>query len=290
MFLFVFRHNSLSCEAFFRTAKRRESIIITHQQSLPQDTINTMRYFQSGILSCLLTLAVLGLDCLASLYDNDTYVKVIDKYSTFENEILKGDSVWMIQFFSPTCPNSKQAKPHYSIVASIMRSIVNVAVVDMSTEAGKRIGATLKVDSYPTYYMYGEDKNNPRPYTGTRDAQSMLQAMTEFVVFTLQLRARDPNVTRDKTFEASEVDRRTEEEIRKELLELTNSTILEEECGGANRICVLAALPHILDTGADGRNKYKDLVSKISKSFSGSKYSFMWFEGGSQPDLEDALE
>lgn len=78
--------------------------------------------------------------------------------------------------------------------------------------------------------------------------------------------------------------------IRKEIPELTSKTILEEECGGTNRVCVLAALPHILDSGAEGRNKYKDLITKVYKTFRGSSYSFIWFEGGSQPDLEDALE
>lgn len=164
-----------------------------------------MKSFQSVILSCLLTLAVLGQDCVADLYDNDVNVKVIDKYSTFENEILKGDGVWMIQFFSPTCPNSKQAQPQYSLLAKVTRSIINVAAVDMSTEAGKRIGATLKVDSYPTFYMYGNDKNNPRSYTGPRDAQSMLQGVMDVVVHTLQMRAGDPkaNNNEDANFDGS---------------------------------------------------------------------------------------
>jgi protein disulfide-isomerase A6 len=242
-----------------------------------------MRNFQSVVLSCFLTLAVLGRDCLAHLYDNDAHVKVIDKYSTFENEILKSESVWMIQFFSPTSPNSKQAKPKYSQIASIMRSIAYVAVVDMSTEAGERIGATLKVDSYPTYYMYGDDKNNPVEYTGERDLQGILQGLMNCVALTVQSRARDSSATKSKIREELP-------EKRKELPELTNTTILEEECGGKNRICVLAALPHILDSGADGRNKYKALVFNVSKSFPFSTYRFMWFEGGSQPDLEDALE
>jgi thiol-disulfide isomerase/thioredoxin len=167
-----------------------------------------MRSFKSVILSCLLTLTVLGRDCLADFYENDAHVKVIDKYSTFENEILKGESVWMIQFFSPTCPDSKKAVQQYSRVAEVTRGIFNLAAVDMSTEAGKRIGATLKVDSYPTFYIYGDDKNNPRPYTGPVGPQEILQGLVEFVVYTLQMRAdpnakEDPNVNKDKNYDGT---------------------------------------------------------------------------------------
>ena len=76
----------------------------------------------------------------------------------------------------------------------------------------------------------------------------------------------------------------------KEIPELTNASVLEAECKGHNHICVLAAFPHILESSASGRNHYKDLVTSVSKTFRGSAFSFLWFEGGSQPALEEALE
>ena len=78
--------------------------------------------------------------------------------------------------------------------------------------------------------------------------------------------------------------------VPKEIPELINDDVLKAECKGHNHICVLAALPHIMDSSASGRNHYKDLVTSVSKTFRGSAFSFLWFEGGSQPALEEALE
>jgi protein disulfide-isomerase A6 len=77
--------------------------------------------------------------------------------------------------------------------------------------------------------------------------------------------------------------------VPKEIPELASAQELEDHCSGLNHICVLAALPNILDSGADTRNKYRDLIAKVSKNFRGSAYSFLWFEGSSQPELEQAL-
>ena len=73
-------------------------------------------------------------------------------------------------------------------------------------------------------------------------------------------------------------------------MELTDEETMEESCGGKNHICVLAFLPHILDSGAEGRNKYRALLSEVSKSFRATAFSFLWFEIGAQPDLEQKLE
>jgi len=79
--------------------------------------------------------------------------------------------------------------------------------------------------------------------------------------------------------------------IPKEIPELISADVMDEICKGEqNTICVFAALPHILDSGADGRNSYKDVVTAASKSVRGMSFSFAWFEGSTQPDLENALE
>jgi protein disulfide-isomerase A6 len=77
--------------------------------------------------------------------------------------------------------------------------------------------------------------------------------------------------------------------VPKEATEMTSVQVLEDECSGSNHICVIAVLPHILDSGADGRNRYMELLQSVSKSFRGGAFSFLWFEGGSQPQLEEAM-
>lgn len=78
--------------------------------------------------------------------------------------------------------------------------------------------------------------------------------------------------------------------IPKEIPELTNLAILKSTCSGSNHICVVAALPHILDSGASRRNKYRDMLASVAKTFRGQTFSFLWFEGTSQSEFEQALE
>ena len=69
--------------------------------------------------------------------------------------------------------------------------------------------------------------------------------------------------------------------------------MLEETCrdGGKNALCVFVALPHILDNGPEGHNKYRDVMTAASKAMRGMLFEFFWFEGSSHQDkLENALE
>jgi protein disulfide-isomerase A6 len=78
--------------------------------------------------------------------------------------------------------------------------------------------------------------------------------------------------------------------VPKPIPELVSEDVLRESCAGHNHICVIAALPHILDSGVDGRMAYQETLAKVAKSFRGSAFSFLWFEGTAQPDLENAFD
>ena len=77
--------------------------------------------------------------------------------------------------------------------------------------------------------------------------------------------------------------------VPKPVPELVEQSQLQEACSGSNHLCVLAALPHILDTGAAGRQNYLQSLAKVARTFR-KNFSFLWFEGGSgQTGLEEAL-
>ena len=85
--------------------------------------------------------------------------------------------------------------------------------------------------------------------------------------------------------------------VPKDIPEMTSAAVLDETCGSKGRsgsgnvICVVAALPHILDSGAEGRNKYKKVLAAASKAVRGMSFEFIWFEGGNrQTKLEQALD
>ena len=140
----------------------------------------------------LILLAAYSKLCTATLYEGESYVKTFDKHSSFEKEVVKGDGVWMIKFFSPTCPHCKNMVKEYARVGEVGRGILNVGAVDMSTPSGQRIGAIYKVDSYPTILVVGDDAE-PIVYTGKRKAQDMFNELLQVTMNVLQKRAGPPN-------------------------------------------------------------------------------------------------
>ncbi|KAG7270483.1 hypothetical protein CRUP_032779 [Coryphaenoides rupestris] len=56
-----------------------------------------------------------------------------------------------------------------------------------------------------------------------------------------------------------------------------------------SQLCVIAVLPHILDTGASGRNSYLDVVRKMADKYKKKMWGWLWTEGGAQMELESAL-
>merc|ERR1712224_248118 len=48
-------------------------------------------------------------------------------------------------------------------------------------------------------------------------------------------------------------------------------------------------LPHILDSGASGRNSYLDTFKEIAAEFRKMPIAFAWTEANAQPALENAL-
>ena len=134
----------------------------------------------------------------------------------------------------------------------------------METELASMYG----VQGYPTIKLFPGTKTN-KTYRDAKDFHSerTAQAIVQYIM--------------------AEIDRSG---MPKEIPQLLNYKTLQETCSGHNEICVIGALPHILDSGADGRNKYRDVLSNVSKTFRGSSFHFLWMEGTTQPELEQVLE
>lgn len=182
----------------------------------------------------------------------------------FEEKVLKNPQVSMVAFVAPWCTHCHKLLPQWEEAAHrLAGEEVLLGTVDATIEEG--LAADYGVKSFPTIKVFpgGLNKPEPKDYEGQRASEHIYD------------------------YAIAEIGRSG---VPKEIPELTSMDVLKETCEGQNHICVLAALPHILDSTATGRNKYKDLLAAVSKSFRGSAYSFIWFEGGSQPDLEKALE
>merc|ERR1711964_266950 len=62
---------------------------------------------------------------------------------------------------------------------------------------------------------------------------------------------------------------------------------LDELCGSG--LCVIAFLPHLLDSGKDGRNGYLKDFNTAARGSGGVPCTFIWSQGGDQFEFEEKL-
>lgn len=189
--------------------------------------------------------------------------------TNFHEEVYASDQIIAIAFVAPWCGHCKNLMPEWEAAASkLSKSGATLATVDATAE--EALASQFRVQGYPTIKLFaGGNKSSPSDavdYEGGRT--------TEMIVASI----------------LAEVDRSG---VPKETPELINQSVLQDTCGGdgENIICVLVALPHILETGAEGRNKFKNIITAASKSVRGLAFEFLWFEGGNhQTKLENELD
>lgn len=186
--------------------------------------------------------------------------------SNFSQKVYNNDEVMLVAFAAPWCGHCKALLPEWEDAASRLEgSGASLGWVDAT--ANESLAQEYRIEGFPTIKVFpggkGKSSSTAMEYQGGRQADNIV------------------------SYALAEVDRSG---VPKEIAEMTSEAIMKDNCEGSNRICVFFALPHILDSGADGRNKYRDTMTEASKAVRGMAFNFLWFEGGSQPDLENTLE
>lgn len=143
-----------------------------------------------GRLCVILALCALANFSLARLYDNNPHVVSFDEVTKFETEVAGGDSVWMIQFFSPNDPSSQALVPEFSTVGMLTRGILFVGAVDVTTDAGQEIAEKygVRISAGPQIFFFGEEKK-PKEFKGKNHAQDILQEFVQASVGVIGARA-----------------------------------------------------------------------------------------------------
>jgi protein disulfide-isomerase A6 len=190
------------------------------------------------------------------------YVKLTA--ANFQELVLDNSAVVAVAFTAPWCGHCVRLEPEWKEAGRILASEdVVLGWVDATVE--EQLAYAYQVQGYPTIKIFsGGSKSGTTPYD--YPGERVAPALVEFLL--------------------TEVEKTG---VPRPIPELTDFALLEESCGGANHLCVLAALPHILDSGAAGREAYLQSLSKVAKTFR-KNFSFLWFEGGTaQTELEEAL-
>ncbi|CAF2096047.1 BnaA05g35030D [Brassica napus] len=176
--------------------------------------------------------------------------------SNFDELVIKSNDLWIVEFFAPWCGHCKKLAPEWKRAAKNLKGKVKLGHVNCDVE--QSIMSRFKVQGFPTIMVFGVDKSSPYAYDGARSASAIESFATELV----EASAGPVEVT-----------------------ELTGPDVMEKKCGSA-AICFVSFLPDILDSKAEGRNKYLEMLLSVAEKFKRHPYSFVWVAAVTQPDLE----
>lgn len=186
--------------------------------------------------------------------------------SNFHNMVTKGDDMWFVEFYAPWCGHCKNLKPHWVGLAKYVKGKVKIGAVDCTQH--QQTCSEFGVQGFPTIKFFGDNKERPEDYNGPREESDLV------------------NFASDKWSRA---------QPPPEVRELTDSAVWEDHCTGdgkdtpAKQLCLVAFLPHILDSKAKGRNAHIEMLQEIALLYKERPFSWFWTEGGSQPSLEESV-
>ncbi|XP_056150023.1 protein disulfide-isomerase A6 [Lampris incognitus] len=180
----------------------------------------------------------------------------------FDKMVLNSDDVWLVEFFAPWCGHCKNLEPEWAAAASAVKEQtkdkIHLGAVDATVHQG--LASRYGIRGFPTIKIFRKGEE-PEDYQGGRSRSEIIsRAMDLF----------------------------SDNAPPPELLEILNEGILKKTCEGS-QLCVIAVLPHILDTGAAGRNGYLEVMMKIAEKYKKKMWGWLWTEAGTQMDLEAAL-
>lgn len=94
--------------------------------------------------------------------------------SNFDNLVIRGDEIWIVEFFAPWCGHCQNLVPEYTKAANALKGIVKVGAVN--ADEHKELGGRYGVRGFPTIKIFGTNKNKPEDFQGSRTAEGIVNA------------------------------------------------------------------------------------------------------------------
>ncbi|XP_024901560.1 protein disulfide-isomerase A6, partial [Pteropus alecto] len=181
---------------------------------------------------------------------------------SFDKNVLDSDDVWMVEFYAPWCGHCKNLEPEWAAAATEVKEQtkgkVKLAAVDAT--ANQVLSSRYGIRGFPTIKIFQKGES-PVDYDGGRTRSDIVSRALDL----FSDNAPPP-----------------------ELHEIISEDIAKKTCE-EHQLCVVAVLPHILDTGAAGRNSYLDVLLKLADKYKKKMWGWLWTEAGAQSELENAL-
>ena len=129
------------------------------------------------------------------LYEDKTAdIAILSSWDEFSSTVMKesGGTLWMIQFCTSDEQKCVQLVETYLTIAKMMKGILHLGVVDVSSEGGEAIASQLTIAAthLPTVYWFLDDKERPQKIDQSLELQAMISNGMETIAKVLSDRAQ----------------------------------------------------------------------------------------------------
>ena len=146
----------------------------------------------------------------------------------------------MVKFYAPWCGHCKALAPEWIKAATAMKGKVHFAEVDATVNTD--LASEYQIQGYPTIKLFKgglKDSANVIDYNSERTAAGLVDFATKYY---------------------EEYDFEVKNPIG--VVEVYNQETFDSICG--EKTCLLAFLPHILDSNKEKRNEFIKLMTKVA--------------------------
>ncbi|XP_062267031.1 protein disulfide-isomerase A6 isoform X1 [Platichthys flesus] len=180
----------------------------------------------------------------------------------FDKLVLDSDDVWLVEFFAPWCGHCKNLEPEWAAAATAVKEQTKgrVRLGALDATVHQAVSGRYGIRGFPTIKIFRKGEE-PEDFQGGR--------------------------TRGEIIERA-LDLFSDNAPPPETLEILGEDLLKKTCEDS-QLCIIAVLPHILDTGAAGRNSYLEVMVKMADKYKKKMWGWLWTEAGAQMDLEASL-
>ncbi|KAL3289768.1 hypothetical protein HHI36_023163 [Cryptolaemus montrouzieri] len=125
-----------------------------------------------ALFEILLVPLLMSASCFALYGSNSDVVELTE--SNFDKLVIKGDEIWIVEFFAPWCGHCQHFAPEYQKAATRLKGVVKVGAVN--ADEHKSLSSRFSVSGFPTVKIFGGNKYSPEDYNGQRTAQGLIDA------------------------------------------------------------------------------------------------------------------
>jgi protein disulfide-isomerase A6 len=196
----------------------------------------------------------------AGFYVGTDVVELTD--ATFESDVINGKEPWLIEFYAPWCGHCKNLAPAWKAAATELAGAgFKIGAVDATVH--EKFSKQYGVQGFPTIKFFAPGKADaPEDYQGGRSKE-------EIVAYCSRKAEAYPSTPPNVGQFADQAD-------------------LVARCTGKT-LCVVFIVPHVMDTGAAGREELVARFSAIAGQVRARSVAVGWIAGGDHVGFEEAV-